>query len=180
MPEGSGPSTASPRTAPPVTVLVMRQDEAEADGALRPGLAGSEAAADAEDEGGTTTPTCWTHRTRRAAARVRPARRSWRTRTRRVAAQRAGEAPRPARTRAAARPPARWPSSASPGCARSTATRCTRTSTRRRRATRHWALAARPRPAQATSNWRKAQTTYSPLSNREQDPLVIALQDLLF
>lgn len=52
MPEGSGPSTASPRTAPPVTVLVMRQDEAEADGALRPGLAGSEAAADAEDEAG--------------------------------------------------------------------------------------------------------------------------------
>lgn len=52
VPEGSGPSTASPRTAPPVTVLVMRQDEAEADGALRPGLAGSEAAADAEDEAG--------------------------------------------------------------------------------------------------------------------------------
>lgn len=51
--EGSGPSTASPRTAPPVTVLVMRQEEAEADGgALRPGPAGSEAAADAEDEAG--------------------------------------------------------------------------------------------------------------------------------
>lgn len=49
--EGSGPSTAT-RTAPPVTVLVMRQDEAEADGSLRPGLAGSEAAADAEDEAG--------------------------------------------------------------------------------------------------------------------------------
>lgn len=50
--DGSGPGTTSPRTAPPVTVLVMRQDEAAADGALRPGLAGSEAAADAEDEAG--------------------------------------------------------------------------------------------------------------------------------
>lgn len=52
MSEGSGPGTTSPRTAPPVTVLVMRQDEAAADSALRPGLAGSEAAADAEDEAG--------------------------------------------------------------------------------------------------------------------------------
>lgn len=50
--DGSGPGTASPRTAPPVTVLVMRQDEAAAESALRPGLAGSEAAADAEDEAG--------------------------------------------------------------------------------------------------------------------------------
>lgn len=50
--EGSGPGAAGPGTAPPVTVLVMRQDEAEADGALRPGPAGSEAAADAEDEAG--------------------------------------------------------------------------------------------------------------------------------
>lgn len=52
MSEGSRPGTTSPRTAPPVTVLVMRQDEAAADSALRPGLAGSEAAADAEDEAG--------------------------------------------------------------------------------------------------------------------------------
>lgn len=52
MSDGSGPGTASPRTAPPVTVLVMRQDEAAAESALRPGLAGSEAAADAEDEAG--------------------------------------------------------------------------------------------------------------------------------
>lgn len=50
--DASGPGTASPRTAPPVTVLVMRQDEATAESALRPGLAGSEAAADAEDEAG--------------------------------------------------------------------------------------------------------------------------------
>lgn len=50
--EGSGPGTTSPRTAPPVTVLVMRQGEAASDSALRPGLAGSEAAADAEDEAG--------------------------------------------------------------------------------------------------------------------------------
>lgn len=52
MSEGSGPGAAGPGTAPPVTVLVMRQDEAAADGALRPGPAGSEAAADAEDEAG--------------------------------------------------------------------------------------------------------------------------------
>lgn len=57
--EGSGPGAACPGTAPPVTVLVMRQDEAPADGALRPGPAGSEAAAvaaaaaaDPEDEAG--------------------------------------------------------------------------------------------------------------------------------
>lgn len=52
MSEGSGPGAAGPGTAPPVTVLVMRQDEAAADGALRPVPAGSEAAADAEDEAG--------------------------------------------------------------------------------------------------------------------------------
>lgn len=56
MSEGSGPGAACPGTAPPVTVLVMRQDEAAADGALRPGPAGSEAAAaaaaDPEDEAG--------------------------------------------------------------------------------------------------------------------------------
>lgn len=52
MSEGSGPGAAGPGTAPPVTVLVMRQDEAAADGALRPGPAGSEAAVDAEDEAG--------------------------------------------------------------------------------------------------------------------------------
>ncbi|XP_041514796.1 regulatory factor X-associated protein isoform X2 [Microtus oregoni] len=50
--EGSGPGAPCPGTAPPVTVLVMRQDEAAADGALRPGPAGSEAAVDAEDEAG--------------------------------------------------------------------------------------------------------------------------------
>lgn len=50
--EGSGPGAAGPGTAPPVTVLVMRQDEAAADGALRPGPAGSEVAADVEDEAG--------------------------------------------------------------------------------------------------------------------------------
>lgn len=59
MSEGSGPGAACPGTAPPVTVLVMRQDEAAADCALRPGPAGSEAAAvaaaaaaDPEDEAG--------------------------------------------------------------------------------------------------------------------------------
>lgn len=52
MSEVSGPGVAGPGTAPPVTVLVMRQDEAAADGALRPGPAGSEATVDAEDEAG--------------------------------------------------------------------------------------------------------------------------------
>lgn len=52
MSEGSGPGAASPGSAPPVTVLVMRQDEAVADGALRPRPAGCEPAADPEDEAG--------------------------------------------------------------------------------------------------------------------------------
>ncbi|EDL35284.1 regulatory factor X-associated protein, isoform CRA_b [Mus musculus] len=95
----------------------MRQDEAEADGALRPGLAGSEAAADAEDEAGDDD----------------------------------------ADLLDTSDPAGGGESAASPE-----------------------ELEDEDAEAQATSNWRKAQTTYSPLSNREQDPLVIALQDLLF
>lgn len=55
MSEGSGPGAAGPESAPPVTVLVMRQEEGAADSAPRPGPVGSEAAAaaaDAEDEAG--------------------------------------------------------------------------------------------------------------------------------
>ena len=96
-------------------VLMMHQAEAEAGRALRPGLQGSEA-----------TRTSWTHQTWGAAARVWPARKSWRMRMSRVAAA-------PAPIMAVVRPPSRYPNSASPRCARSTTTRWTRT--------RHWSLA---------------------------------------